>query len=434
MSARNAAAPAGARPGGPAGPVEHIVVVGAGAAGHAAAERLREGGFTRRLSIVGDEVHRPYNRTTLSKQLLTDELTVADLALPAFTDLAADWHLGQAAVALDTAEHVLTLAGGRQLRYDALVLAPGVAARTPPQAPLHARHVHVLRTLDDAAGIDSSLGHARDRVLVIGGGFIACELASTARARGLEATIVATSDVLLHRGLGATLGRCAADIHRRHGVDVRLRTTVASWEPHDHGVAVTLSNGERIEADTAIVGIGITPRLDWLAGSGLETTDGILATSTCHAVRAATASSPARALDDVVVAGDVARWPNLRFDEVPRRVQHWINAIEMGQAAADNLLSGPDAATPFTPLPRFWSEQHGVKIQSVGAPELGSTLTIVRGSLQDHQFLAAFTRPGPRGDTVTGLIAFDAPRALLEHAALVGRAVRLPEHAAPLAA
>ncbi len=399
--------------------LEHVVVVGAGLAGHAAAERLRERGFRGAITVVGDEVHRPYNRTPLSKQLLTGEYTVRDLALPAFTELDCTWRLGTAATGLDAAVRKLTLSDGSVLGYDGLVLASGVAARTLPGAPVHRERIHVLRTLEDAHGIDRALGHARDRVTIVGGGFIGCELASTARARGLDATIIDISPTLLTHGLGTTLGAVAADIHRGAGVGLHLGVGITRWEPHAAGVRLFLEDGEVVDSDTVVVGIGTTPAVAWLTGSGLDLTDGVLAGPTCHASGA----------EDVVVAGDAARWPNLFFDPVPRRVEHWINAIEMGQAAADNLLTGQTNAKAFTPVPRFWSEQHGVKIQSVGIPRLGHELRIVEGAPGKGSFVAAFTQPttttaaGGVGHRLMGVIGFDAARRLLEYAPLIGQHV-----------
>lgn len=408
------------------GPGDRVVVVGAGMAGHAAVERLRQDGFTGRVEIVGEEPHRPYNRTPLSKQLLTGDLTPADLALPTFTDLDATYHLGVAATALDTGTQVLTLADGRRLDYDGLILTPGVSARTLPDAPLHTSRVHTLRTMEDAVAVEKSLSGATDRVAVVGGGFIGCEVASTARHRGLDVTIVDLSPTLLLHGLGPELGAVVADLHTAHGVRLHMGVGVATWETHEKGVRLRLTDGDVIDADMAVVGVGTDPHLGWLTGSGLQHDEhraqgasaGIAASATCHAL-----DSDGRPLDMVVVAGDAARWPNLRFDTTPRRVEHWINAIEMGQAAATNLLTGPDMATPFTPTPRFWSSQHGMKIQSVGMPGLGDTMSVIAGTLTSRRFLASYTRTTPHGPQLMGLIAFDHTQALLEAAPLIGRTV-----------
>jgi NADPH-dependent 2,4-dienoyl-CoA reductase/sulfur reductase-like enzyme len=400
--------------------LEHVVVVGAGAAGHAAAERLREAGFAGRLTIVGDEPHRPYNRTPLSKQLLTGTCAPGDLTLPSWTELDATWRLGTSAAALDTAARTLSLSTGEQLRYDGLVLAVGVDARALPGTPLHSPHVHLLRTLADAVAVDQSLGHTWRRVVVVGGGFIGCEIASTCRARGLDVTVVDVSPTLLHRGLGERLGAVVTDLHRAAGVEVRLGVAVHSWDPHGQGVRVQLEDGHAVDADMAVVGVGTAARTGWLADAGLDVTDGILAGPTCHAWGA----------DDVVVAGDVARWPNLLFDSAPRRVEHWINALEMGRHAADSLLTGRDAAQPFTPVPRFWSEQHGVKIQSLGLPTLpGTQLTVVEGDGRSRRLVATATTPGPHGHRLTGVVTLDNPRRLLDYAPLIGRTVTSTQHA-----
>ena len=392
---------------------ERIVVVGGGRAGHAAAERLRESGFTGELTIVGEERHRPYNRTPLSKQLLTGVYALDDLALPAFTELDARWRLGCRVVALDPARRVVRLGGAEDLPYDGLVIATGVEARVLPGAPMHSDRIHMLRTLEDAHHIDQAMGHATGRLLIVGGGFIGAELASTARARGLDATIIDVSPVMLARGLGHVLGAAAGDLHRDHGVRLHLGVAVTGWEMHDRGVRLALADGEVLDGDAAVVGIGTVPRTEWLAGAGLDTTDGVLAAATCHAVGA----------QDVVVAGDVARWPNLLFDNVPRRVEHWINAVEMGQHAADSLLAGPDRATAFTPVPRFWSEQHGVKIQAVGSPGLGTDVRILEGTLASRRFVAGYLDATATSKRLMGVVAFDSPRELLAYAPLIGQAV-----------
>lgn len=395
-----------------------VVIVGAGVAGHSAAERLREQGYTGPLHIVGEEPHHPYNRTPLSKQLLTGGYVPSDLTLRAFTDLDATWHLGVAATSLDLSGQTVRLADETVLPYTALVLATGVTARHLPGTPLHSEHVHVLRTLADAHDIDRSLSGVTGRVAVVGGGFIGCELASTARARGLDVTIIDVSPVLLHHGLGDTLGRAAGDIHTKAGVALHLGVAVKTWEPHDDGVRLILTNGEKIDADMAVVGVGTDATQPWLTGSGLDLTGGIAATATCHAIDSTGAPVPA-----VVVAGDAACWPNRRFDDTPRRIEHWINAVEMGRAAAENLLAGPAAAIPFMPVPRFWSEQHGIKIQSAGMPRLGTDVSIITGSVRSGRFLSAFTQPSGDGDRLVGLIAFDAAQALLDYAPLIGESI-----------
>lgn len=386
-----------------------IVIAGAGLAAMSAAERLREHGYAGELVIVGDEPHRPYNRTPLSKGLLTGEVSRRDLQLRTHTntDLNAGWRLDTSILGLDLDQRHLVLPGGEHLGFDGLIMATGVEARHLPDAPVHLPHVRMLRTLGDADAIDRALARA-DHVAIVGGGFIGCEIAVTARARGLHATIVDLTPTLLARSLGPALGAIVGDIHRAAGVRLHLGVGVAGWSETAKGVELALDDGETITADAAVVGIGIHPRTDWLHGSGLDLTDGILCAPTCHVLDA-----DGNALESVVAAGDIARWPNLRFDTTPRRVEHWINAIEMGQAAAEALLAGPTAARPFTPIPRFWSHQHGVRIQSLGMPTLGTDMVVLDGTPQSRRFVAGFTQPTPEGPPIlVGAVALDSPRAL----------------------
>ncbi|WP_327432926.1 NAD(P)/FAD-dependent oxidoreductase [Streptomyces sp. NBC_01236] len=394
---------------------DRIAVVGTGLAGLSAAERLRELGWRGEITMIGDEPHRPYNRTPLSKQLLTGDRQPPDLALTTHTELNASWRLGTRALGLDVHRRALLLPGGEQLPFDGLVIAPGVEARHLPGTPLHSERVWMLRTLADARHIDAALARAR-HVAVIGGGFIGCEVACTARTRALDVTLIDVSPTPLHRALGPALGAVIADLHRDHGVRLHLGVGVHGWHEDEHGVRVLLDDGETVRADAAVVGVGTMPRTDWLWQSGLDLTDGVLCAPTTHVIGA-----DGYPIDGLVAAGDVARWPNLRFDDVPRRVEHWINAIEMGRHAADALLQGPETAVPFAPVPRFWSHQHGVRIQSVGMPGLGTDMNILHGDPTTRRTVAGYTRPGPDGTPVlVGAVALDSPRTLLAYRNLIG--------------
>ena len=273
----------------------------------------------------------------------------------------------------------------------------------------------MLRTLEDAHRIDQALGHSSGRVLVVGGGFIGCEIASTCRSRGLDVTIIDVSSTLLTRALGHPLGAIVGDIHRDAGVRLHLGSGVAGWDETGRDLKILLEDGEILTGDAAVVGVGTVPRVEWLRGSGLDVSDGVLADATCHAAGA----------DDIVVAGDIARWPNAMFGPQPRRVEHWINAIEMGQAAADSLLAGPTSARPFTPLPRFWSEQHGAKIKSLGMPTLGSHVRVLEGSAATRRLIAGYTAPEPNApagqpERLMGVVSFDNAARLLDYAPLIG--------------
>ncbi|MEK2479285.1 NAD(P)/FAD-dependent oxidoreductase [Streptomyces noursei] len=394
---------------------DRIAIVGTGLAGLSAAERLRELGWRGEITMIGEEPHRPYNRTPLSKQLLTGDRQPPDLALTTYTELNATWRLRTRALDLDIEHRELLLPGEERLPFDGLIIASGVEPRHLPGAPLHSDRVWMLRTLADARAIDTALADAR-HVAVIGGGFIGCELACSARTRALDVTLIDISPTLLTRSVGPALGAVIGDLHRDNGVRLHLGVGVHSWQEDRRGVTVLLDNGERIRADAAVVGVGTVPRTDWLRHTALDVTDGVLCGPTTHVT-----GPDGYAVDGVVAAGDVARWPNLRFDDTPRRVEHWINAIEMGQHAAEALLAGPQATSPFTPIPRFWSHQHGMRIQSVGMPSLGTDMTILHGDPATRRTLAGYTRPGPDGTPVlVGAIGLDSPRTLLGYRDLIG--------------
>ena len=380
--------------------MEQIVIVGAGLAALRSAERLRELGFDGRIVVVGDEPTRPYHRPALSKQLVTGELKPEELTFPAYTELDVRWRLRTQAQSLDLGRRIVELPGGEELRYDGLIIATGVEARHLPGTPRHDRRVHQLRTLADAEGLVATLRATRGRVVIVGTGFTGCELAASMRELHRDVTLVGRSTTMLGNVLGPELSDTIRDLHRGNGVDVALGVTVSTWAPSANGVALVLSDERLLLASCVVLAVGSLPNTRWLRGSGLVVEDGVLCESTCHAVGAT----------DVMAAGDVACWPNLRFDGVPRRVEHWLNAIEMGRAAAANLLAGRSKAEMFTPLPRFWSEQHHVRIQAAGMPSLAD------------QRLRLETRPGTKPESVSvfaragntiGVVGLDRPRTVL---------------------
>ncbi len=382
----------------------NITIIGAGLAALRCAERLRERGYQRAITIFGDEPRGPYNRTPLSKQLLDGGVHPEHLRFRIATDLAdVTWRLGTSVTGL-ARERAVVLADGTTEEVGGLVIATGVTPRTIPGAERFPDRVFVLRTLDDCRRLDAALAKAKS-IAIIGGGFIGCEVATSAVKRCVPVTMVDVSDTLLSHAIGHELGQIMTDIHREHGVDVRTGHGVATLghDPKRDTMAITLTDNTIIHADVVLIGVGTAPRVEGLAGFGLDLSDGVLCGPTCHVT----------GLPDVVAAGDVARWPNLAFDDTPRRVEHWINAVEQARHAADALLDGIDTAQSFTPIPRFWSEQHGTKIQSIGMPRLGSTVTIAEGSVAKRQLVATYTNSTGR---LVGAVAINAPRALIPYA------------------
>ncbi|WP_052434058.1 FAD-dependent oxidoreductase [Streptacidiphilus melanogenes] len=395
---------------------KRIVVAGGGLAGVSAAARLRDRGYGGELVIVGEERHLPYSRPPLSKQYLAGELPGDELTFRADESLDAHWLLQTPMTGLDLAHSAVLLRGGERLPFDGLVLATGVDAKRLPEAPVFSERVRTIRTLEDAAAVRSAMHEARaHRVVILGGGFVGCELACTAREHGMDVTLVVHSAPLLRRVLGAKVGAVVGSIQRRAGVDVRVNTQIVDWQDHGETLRLGLDDGTQLDCDFVVLGLGSEPRTEWLRDSGLEVSDGVLCGPTSHVV-----DRWGRLLPHVVAAGDVARWPNVRFDEVPRRVEHLIHAVEMGQHAADALLRGPARTDRFTPVPRFWSEQHGTRIQAVGSPALGTEVEIVEGSLRSERFIARYIRPTPYGPQVVGVVAFDMPVQLLAYRDQIG--------------
>ena len=382
--------------------LSNVVVVGASLAGLRAAETLRREGYSGRLTVLGAEPHRPYDRPPLSKEVLAGKREPDGIVLrkpDAWDELEADWRLGRPAVGLDLTARVLELAGGEQVPFDGLVIATGATPRVPRFLEgWLGRGVHVLRSLDDALALRAELGRG-PRVAVVGAGFIGAEVAATCRERGLEVTLIEALVAPLVRGLGERLGALVAQIHLDHGVDLRCGVGVAALEGGERVEAVRLADGRLVPADVVVIGVGVAPETRWLGRSGLALEDGVLCDETC-----------ATAAPDVVAAGDVARWRDARTGERVR-FEHWTNAVEQGVAAAERLLAGPGAAKPYTPVPYVWSDQYDSKIQIAGNPSADCEMRIVDGTLEERRFVALFERAGH----LRGVVGFNRPRQVMAY-------------------
>ena len=395
-----------------------IVIAGASLAGTQAAQTIRRAGYDGRLVLVGDESHYPYDRPPLSKSyLVDDEVDEERLRLRPTADpdaLGIDWRLGNAAVGLDTEARSVTLSDGETLDYDGLVIATGARPRRLPSGEQHRPEIRELRTLDDARALRAALIGGRSQVVVCGAGFIGAEVAASARQRGHTVTLIDAAAAPLDRVLDRDAGMAVAELHRSHGVDVRLGVGVVGFETSndDDGAvtAVALSDGSTIPADLVVVGIGVVPNTDWLAGSGLTIDNGVVTDDTCLAA------------PGVVAAGDVARWPNRRFGGRLMRVEQWDNAVDMGMYVGKRLLveigdpSVPqdEPIEPFEPVPWFWSDQYDRKIQLAGLttdePE------VVQGSIAERLFVQTYTDDEGR---LTGALCWNRPRQAIQARQLI---------------
>ncbi|MPY64427.1 NAD(P)/FAD-dependent oxidoreductase [Streptomyces spongiae] len=365
--------------------MKRVLIVGASAAGLAAAETLRREGYDGTVTLVGDEPHAPYDRPPLSKQVLAGAWQPERLGLRGPADLDAlglDLRLGTAATGLDVTDRTVRLADGSTEPYDGLIVATGVRPRRLP-----GEGAHVMRTLDDALALRDRLGPGR-RLVVVGAGFLGAEAASVARGLGAEVTLLEPAPVPLAHAVGTRVGEVLSRVHELRGVD--LRTGVTVNEVTKDGVR--LAGGEVVEADEVLVAIGSLPNTEWLDGSGLSVADGLVCDEYCEAA------------PGIYAAGDVARWHNPLFG-TSMRIEHRTNAAEQGMAAARNLLAAPGARKPFAPVPYFWSDQYDMKIQAYGYLRGHDEVAVVEGDLAERRFVAAYRT----GDRLTGALAVGMP-------------------------
>jgi 3-phenylpropionate/trans-cinnamate dioxygenase ferredoxin reductase subunit len=357
---------------------EGVVIAGGGLAAQRCAETLRRIGYEGRVRMVCAEPHLPYDRPPLSKEVLEDgaaEASVGYRAAEWYPGKAVEPILGVAASGLDAGAHRLTLSDGSVLGYDQLVIASGARPRILPAFARH-ENASTLRALEDARVIRGLL-EARARLLIIGAGFIGQEVAARARGAGVEVTVIEAEPLPLHGLLGREIGEWFADLHRGEGVDLVLGHTAAQIHGDGRLDAVTLDDGRRVEADHVLVGIGVVPELDWVAGSGLPS-GGI-----------PTDAGGRSELADVYAAGDAAAF----FDPFLGRHAlsgHWESAGRQGAAVAHAIVGRP---VPPPALSSFWSDQYGTRIQYLGYAHLADRVT-VDGDPDARDFTALYTRDG----------------------------------------
>jgi 3-phenylpropionate/trans-cinnamate dioxygenase ferredoxin reductase component len=401
-----------------------VVVVGGSLAGIRAVETLRDNGFRGPLHLVGEEDHLPYDRPPLSKQVLAgtwepDHTVLADEEK--LRTLGVEFRRGRRGASLDAERRVVEVDDGTRLVGDGVVVATGSSPRRLPVGD-ESQSVMVLRTVDDSLQLRRRVTErAGARVVIVGAGFIGSEVASTCHDLGADVHVVEALDTPLEPVLGREIGAACAALHREHGVALHTGVAVASLglpadaatvgspdalppaAPGSDAVRVELNDGSTLTADVVVVGIGVAPNTGWLTGSGLDIDDGVRCDEALFAA------------PGVVAAGDVARWFHEGVDE-ELRIEHWQVAAEEGVAAARSLLAGTSAES-FTPVPYFWSDQYGVRLQMLGRPRPDDRVEIVDGSLESHRFVALYGR----GRQFTGALAISRPRQLMAYRPLLAR-------------
>jgi 3-phenylpropionate/trans-cinnamate dioxygenase ferredoxin reductase subunit len=334
-----------------------IAIVGAGQAGATAASTLRRLGHAGRVMVFGREAHAPYERPPLSKAVLADaehEHKIGVHPAAHYGEQTIELQTGRVVTRIDTAASALWLDDGAQLAFDHCLIATGGRARTLPALPPGTPGVHYLRTLDDARGLREAFRQTPD-VLVIGGGFLGLETASTARSLGCAVTLVETAPRLLERAVPAVFSEWLARRAEAAGVTLRIGARIESMAANDNGATVLLQNGERLSAPLVVVAIGMTPDIELARNAGL-------------ALHAETGGIEVDALGrtsapNIYAAGDCTSQFRPHFGKI-MRMESWQNANEQARIAATAMLGQvPEAAA----LPWFWTDQFGGNIQMLGA-------------------------------------------------------------------
>ncbi|PJJ62406.1 NAD(P)/FAD-dependent oxidoreductase [Compostimonas suwonensis] len=383
-----------------------IVVVGGSLGALRVVEALRARGYADELVVVGTEQTMPYSRPPLTKGTLPGAGDIESVLLRIKPSIAnVEWRLGVTATSADLEAGWIELDTGERLGYDGLVIATGVRAR---QLPFDAPTVPRLSFRTYADYLRSrEFTSPGGRIVCVGAGFVGCEFAATAIELGCRVTVVDPLPTPMGRVLGHELGAAIQHRHEESGIAFHMGRGVAAYHGADTGIAeVLLDDGSALEADLIVEALGTRPNTEWLAGTSLDISDGVLCDGRLRAVGA----------ENVVVVGDVARFPNPLFDEVPRRVEHWTMVPETAKRAAATLVallgSGELDETPFAPLPVFWSDQHVVRVQAFGSPHLGDSATLLDGDVSGDVAYAYW-----RGDQAVGV-------------AMLGFATKAPEYRA----
>lgn len=371
------------------------VIVGASLAGVRTALDLRKEGYEGPITLIGDELAKPYDRPPLSKGYLAGEVTSASLSLCLDEDISNnDINLitGVAAEKLNTEQQRVGLSNGDSVGYDRLVVATGASCLRPPwYRPIAG--VHELRTVDDAEALRVTLQQVRSLV-VVGGGFIGTEVAATARSMGLHVTMVLRESAPLVPVLGDKVAEAISALHKGHGVNIRPHSDVEAFLGEDSVTGIRLSDGTVIAAEAVLVAVGVKPQVEWLEGTDL------------YHPRGVKTDRYGRAGVNIWAAGDVVQGAK----------GHWATAISHAKAVALDITGKTPPLKPISVPDYFWSDQYTHKLQVLGSPDPATTLSSVAGKLEEMSFVGVYGQQ----DRVTGALLIDRAKNLGQMRQLVG--------------
>lgn len=361
-------------------PKPTFVVVGANLTGGAAVSTLRQEGFDGRVVLVGEEPDPPYERPPLSKEYLRGESDFEQALLRPpewYRDNEVELWLGVRAERVEPARRRVELAGGEAIPYDKVLVATGGRNRRLRVPGSDLQGVLDLRTRADADRIREAAAGA-GKAVVVGAGFIGCEVAASLRHLGLEVEVVEVFEVPLQRAVGPEVGRVLEAVHRDHGVVFHLGQAVVRFEGSGRVERVVTNRDTVVEGDLVVVGVGIVPNTEPVAEAGVALDNGVVVDELCRTT-----------VEGVFAAGDVANHFHPLFGRHVR-VEHWDNALKQGAAAARSMLG---RGTPYDDPHWFWSDQYDVNLQYLGVATEWDQL-VVRGSLEERQFLGFYLKDG----------------------------------------
>lgn len=387
--------------------LQRCVIVGASLAGGTAAITLREEGFDGEIVLIGAEPHPPYERPPLSKEYLQGVKPFADALLkPAafYEDHHIQMRLGQRVVRVNSAERTVDLESGGRVSYDRLLIATGVRNRRLRVAGAELEDVYDLRTVGDADRI-RAVSRSGSRALLVGMGFIGSEVAASLRRQGVEVVVIEPFKTPLYRVLGEEIGRVFAHLHRENGVQMFFEESVTAFEGTGRVQRVVTDAGRRIECEFVVVGVGVEPVIDLLAGSGVKTDNGIVVNEYCETN-----------VEGIYAAGDVANHFHPLFGRQVR-VEHWQNAIHQGQAAARSMLGKRE---PYSDVHWFWSDQYDCNVQYAGF-HTGWDELVIRGKLQERNAVAFYLQER----RIAAAVAFNRGRDLQRAMSLIRAGVEV---------
>jgi 3-phenylpropionate/trans-cinnamate dioxygenase ferredoxin reductase subunit len=381
-----------------------FLVVGANMAGGTAAATLREEGFDGRVVLIGQESHPPYERPPLSKEYLRGEEQEPRFIRPPewYESNGIETRFGEGAQSVDVAGRSVELLDGERMAFDSLLIATGCRNRKFPLPGLDLPGVHDLRYLPDSDAIRAAAVPGA-RAVLVGMGFIGAEVAASLRSRGVDVTVVEFAETPLQRVLGTELGRVLEGLHRDHGVEMIFRDAAERFEGDGRFEVLHTKEGRAIEGDFAVVGVGVEPVTEVVRGTDIAVDNGILVDPALQTN-----------VPGVFAAGDVARHDHPVFGRI--RVEHFDNAMKMGQAAAHNMLGRNEV---FDDPHWFWSDQYDVNIQMAGFAAEWDDI-VVRGSLEERRFAAFLLKDGVLRSTFT----MDWPRDVRRSMPLIKAQVR----------